>query len=133
MTELRQLIFNNNHHNIIIHVSMTFSTLQVRLWDTATKRQVRFKRTDSWTLISLPSREVHGWKVPQFKTSVLCRFLPLNEQKCPRTPGILIDPKINTYTKTSMIIYNSVVEHACNSGTTPWNSGKEGKEKIEHQ
>jgi hypothetical protein len=30
---------------------------------------------------------------------------------------------------------NSDVEHICNSGTTLWNSGKEGKEKqmIEHQ
>jgi hypothetical protein len=46
-----------------------------------------------------------------------------------------IDPKRNIYTKTSMIIYNSNVEHVCNSGATLWNSGKEGKEKrkIEHQ
>jgi hypothetical protein len=30
---------------------------------------------------------------------------------------------------------NSVVEHVCNSGTTLWNLGKKGKEKImiEHQ
>jgi hypothetical protein len=40
-----------------------------------------------------------------------------------------IDPKINIYTKTNMIYTNSIVEHVCNSGTTLWNSGKEGKEK----
>jgi hypothetical protein len=46
-----------------------------------------------------------------------------------------IDPKINIYTKTSMIYTNSDVEHVCNNGTTLWNSGKEGKEKkkIEQQ
>jgi hypothetical protein len=46
-----------------------------------------------------------------------------------------IDPKINIYTKTSMTIYNSDVEHVCDSGTTLWNLGKGGKEKrmIEHQ
>jgi hypothetical protein len=47
-----------------------------------------------------------------------------------------IDPSINIYTKTSMIIYtNSVVEHVCDSGTTLWNSGKVRKEKrmIEQQ
>jgi hypothetical protein len=44
------------------------------------------------------------------------------------------DPKVNIYTKTRLYT-NSNVEHVCNSGTTPWNFGKEGKEKrmIEHQ
>jgi hypothetical protein len=41
-----------------------------------------------------------------------------------------IDPEINKYTKTSMIICKLI-----NSGTTLWNLGKDGKEKrmIEHQ
>jgi hypothetical protein len=45
-----------------------------------------------------------------------------------------IDPKINVYTKTSVITYADV-EHVCNSGSSLWNSGEEGKEKrmIEHQ
>jgi hypothetical protein len=45
----------------------------------------------------------------------------------------LKDKHINT--KTSMIIYKLNVEHVCNSGTSLWDSGKEGKEKrmTEHQ
>jgi hypothetical protein len=41
--------------------------------------------------------------------------------------------KINIYIKQEYT--NSHVEHVCNSGTTLWNSGREGKEKrmIEHQ
>jgi hypothetical protein len=39
-----------------------------------------------------------------------------------------IDPKIKIYTKTN-IIYNSVVEHVCNSVTTLWNLGKLRKEE----
>jgi hypothetical protein len=47
----------------------------------------------------------------------------------------MTDPKINIYTKTSIIYRNSDEEHDCSSGTTLWNSGKEGKEKRkrEHQ
>jgi hypothetical protein len=43
--------------------------------------------------------------------------------------------KINIYTKTNMTIYSVYVEYVCNSVTTLWNLGKEGKEKgmIEHQ
>jgi hypothetical protein len=41
-----------------------------------------------------------------------------------------MDPKINIYPKTSMIIYtNSDVEHVCNSRTTLWSLGKEGREE----
>jgi hypothetical protein len=40
-----------------------------------------------------------------------------------------IDPKNKHTHEKNMIIYNSYVEHACNSGTTLWNSGKEGREK----
>jgi hypothetical protein len=45
-----------------------------------------------------------------------------------------IDPKINTYKKQALSYTNSYIEHVCNSGTTLWNLGKEGKEKsmIEH-
>jgi hypothetical protein len=38
-----------------------------------------------------------------------------------------IDPKINIYTKISYT--NSYVEHVCNSDTTLWHLGEEGKEK----
>jgi hypothetical protein len=46
-----------------------------------------------------------------------------------------IDPKINIYTKTSMVIYKLTCRTRFNSGTALWNSGEEGKEKrmIEHQ
>jgi hypothetical protein len=37
--------------------------------------------------------------------------------------------KINTYIKTNMIIYKLICRNVCNSGTTLWNLGKEGKEK----
>jgi hypothetical protein len=37
-----------------------------------------------------------------------------------------IDPKINIYTKTSMIIYKL----RCRTSFLQWNSEKEGKEKI---
>jgi hypothetical protein len=45
-----------------------------------------------------------------------------------------MDPKINIYPKTSMIIYK-IVEYIYNSGTTLWNLGKERKENriTEHQ
>jgi hypothetical protein len=45
-----------------------------------------------------------------------------------------IDAKINIYTKISMSYTNSDIEHVCKSGTTLWNSRKEGKEEmLEHQ
>jgi hypothetical protein len=40
-----------------------------------------------------------------------------------------IDPKINIYIKPSMIIYKLRCRTVCNSGSTLWNSWKEGKEK----
>jgi hypothetical protein len=36
---------------------------------------------------------------------------------------------ISIYTKINMVICKLNVKHICNSGTTVWNSGKEGKEK----
>jgi hypothetical protein len=46
-----------------------------------------------------------------------------------------IDSKDKHMHKTSMIYRNSDEEHVCNSGTSLWNLGEEGKEKrmIEHQ
>jgi hypothetical protein len=46
-----------------------------------------------------------------------------------------IDPKINIYTKQARSYTNSDAEHVCNSRTTLWKSGKDGKEKrmIEHK
>jgi hypothetical protein len=45
------------------------------------------------------------------------------------------DPKDKHIHKNKHNHTNSYVEHVCNSGTTLWNSGKEGKQKrmIEHQ
>jgi hypothetical protein len=39
------------------------------------------------------------------------------------------DPKSNVYTKQPWSHIHLDVEHVCNSGTTIWNLGKEGKEK----
>jgi hypothetical protein len=39
------------------------------------------------------------------------------------------DPKINIYTKQAWSHTNSDAGHVSNNGATPWNLGKEGKEK----